>query len=232
MNKKIICIIPARSGSKGVPGKNIKLLGGIPLVSYTIEFAKKLGIFETICLTTDSEEIRKLGLNSGIEVPFLRPDHLSQDNSSSLDFVIHAIDFYKSNFEKDFEYVCLLQPTVPFRDSLKILPELINLISQPEIDTVISFRVVPHKYNPEWMFEFCDFEKRMKPLSFSGIISRRQDLKSYYFRDGSIYLFKTNNLKYNSIYGNNIYPIILNDDKDINIDTIDDWESAEKYLKL
>jgi CMP-N,N'-diacetyllegionaminic acid synthase len=232
VKKKIICIIPARSGSKGVPGKNVKLLGGKPLLQYTVEFAKNLGIFETICLSTDSEKIRHIGIELGIETPFLRPAILALDDSSSFDVVKHVIDFYKSNLKKDFDYVCLLQPTVPFRDADNILPVLIDKMSLPHVDTIISFREVPHKYNPEWLFNFDEISNTVLPLSKSGIVLRRQDLQRFYYRDGSIYVFKVDNLKSDSIYGNHISPIILSDNMDINIDNMEDWLKAENYLSF
>jgi CMP-N-acetylneuraminic acid synthetase len=229
MKKRIICIIPARGGSKGVPKKNIKLLNGKPLMQYTYEFAKQLGIFETICLSTDSIEIFNIGNNLGMEVPFLRPEIISTDNSSSLDVIKHAVEYYKKVLNKEFDFVCLLQPTVPFRDADLLLNEIILFLKQQEYDTLISFRKVPHKYNPEWVFKMNSESNAVLPLDENGITKRRQDLLNYYYRDGSLYLFKIENLLSDSIYGNSILPIILTDNNDVNIDTIEDWIEAEEH---
>jgi|688.fasta_scaffold820095_1 CMP-N,N'-diacetyllegionaminic acid synthase len=229
MKKRIICIIPARGGSKGVPKKNIKLLNGKPLMQYTYEFAKQLGIFETICLSTDSIEIFNIGNNLGMEVPFLRPEIISTDNSSSLDVIKHAVEYYKKVLNKEFDFVCLLQPTVPFRDADLFLNEIILFLKQQEYDTLISFRKVPHKYNPEWVFKMNSESNAVLPLDENGITKRRQDLLNYYYRDGSLYLFKIENLLSDSIYGNSILPIILTDNNDVNIDTIEDWIEAEEH---
>ena len=230
MNKKIICIIPARGGSKGVPKKNIKILNGKPLLQYSYEFAIKLNIFNTICLSTDSKEISDIGKKIGLDTPFIRPESISTDESSSFEVVKHAIDFYKINFNKVFDYVCLLQPTVPFRDIDVLLPKIIESINNSKVDTIISFREVPHQYNPQWLFKLDKNSKYISPIDKAGIVTRRQDLKSFYHRDGSIYIFKVKNLESNSIYGNFIFPILLNDKNDINIDTMEDWSRAEIYL--
>jgi CMP-N,N'-diacetyllegionaminic acid synthase len=231
MEKKIICIIPARGGSKGVPKKNIKLLNGKPLLQHTYEFAKQLGVFDTICLSTDSVEILNIGNNLGIEVPFLRPEAISRDNSSSLDVVIHAVEYYKQVLNRQYDFVCLLQPTVPFRDVNVFFEKIGEFLNQQVHDTLISFREVPHKFNPEWVFKMDVESNTVFPLYEKGIIKRRQDLNNYYFRDGSLYLFKIENLLLNSIYGNSIWPIILNDGNDVNIDTIEDWMKAEELAK-
>ena len=112
--KKILFVIPARGGSKGIPGKNIKPMGGIPLICRSIDTARKFVDDKDICVTTDSDEIIKVVKQHGMEVPFKRPDYLATDTASSYDVLIHAIDFYK---EKGIEYdwLVLLQPTTPFR---------------------------------------------------------------------------------------------------------------------
>jgi CMP-N,N'-diacetyllegionaminic acid synthase len=231
MEKKVICIIPARGGSKGVPKKNIKLLNGKPLLQYTYEFAKELGIFKSICLSTDSDEISNIGKNLGIEVPFKRPDSISRDDTSSLEVVMHAVEYYKRVNNYTFDFICLLQPTVPFRDPDVLLKSMIDFLNQEQYDTLITFREVPHKYNPDWVFKFDIESKAVYPVDRNGVLKRRQDLSKYYFRDGSIYLFKTQNLLSNSIYGNLIMPVILTDQNDVNIDTMEDWIKAESFFR-
>jgi len=229
MEKRVICIIPARGGSKGVPKKNIKLLNGKPLVQYTYEFARKLGIFDTICLSTDSEEVLNIASRLGMDTPFLRPESISKDETSTFEVVKHAIEFYKVNLDKEFDYVCLLQPTVPFRDIEYLLPRILEHMSNSEVDTIVSFREVPHQYNPKWLFMLKENSSYILPIDKNGILKRRQDLNKYFHRDGSIYLFKVKNLVSNSIYGDFIAPIILSDSNDINIDTMKDWDKAVNF---
>jgi N-acylneuraminate cytidylyltransferase len=232
MNMRILCIIPARGGSKGVPKKNVKLLNGKPLLQYTYEFALKLNIFDNICLSTDSIEISSIGKNLGIEVPFLRPESISTDSSSSFEFIEHALNYFELNLKSTFDYVCLLQPTVPFRDHNLFLPQIKKFLNSPDFDTLISFREVPHQYNPQWLFRIEKNSTTISPLNKNGVKKRRQDLDKFYCRDGALYLFKTSNIRSaQSIYGSKIMPLILCDSNDFNIDTMNDWVKVEKYLE-
>jgi CMP-N,N'-diacetyllegionaminic acid synthase len=113
-NKKIIAIIPARGGSKGLPGKNIKRLAGKPLIAWTIEQAKKSGWIDKLIVDTDDEKIAEIARKYGAEVPFLRPKELAQDKSSIYDVIFHALDWFKK-IGLDFDSVALLEPTSPLR---------------------------------------------------------------------------------------------------------------------
>src|SRR6476620_1034270 len=111
---KVLAIIPARAGSKGVPGKNIKILGNKPLLHYTAASSRESVLITDTIISTDSEEIANVAASSGIEVPFIRPASLATDNASSIEVVIHAVKFLSAQ-EKDYDAVCLLQPNNPFR---------------------------------------------------------------------------------------------------------------------
>ena len=123
---RVLGIIPARGGSKGLPGKNIKLLNGIPLIAYTIKEALNSNLEEFI-VSTDSEEIAEVARNYGGKVPFLRPAEIATDNASSLDVVLHALDFMKEHEGKEYDAIMLLQPTTPYRDREDI-NQAINLL--------------------------------------------------------------------------------------------------------
>ena len=135
--KKILFVIPARGGSKGIPGKNIKPMGGIPLICRSIDIARKFVGDKDICVTTDSDEIIEVVKQHGMEVPFKRPDYLATDTASSYDVLIHALDFYK---EKGIEYdwMVLLQPTTPFRkeEDLRKMLDMMN----DSLDMVVSVK--------------------------------------------------------------------------------------------
>jgi len=223
---KILGIIPARGGSKGVPRKNIKLLHGKPLIAYTSEIALQSKLLDKVIISTNDQEILSVAKELGIETPFKRPEELSLDNSKSIDVVLHALNFYK---EKGIHYdiICLLQPTNPFR-SLNFLNESIEKFINSNCDTLFSALEIPHQYNPHWTFKKNDKGYLEISTGEKEIISRRQDLPKSYYRDGSIYITKTEIiLNRKSFYGDKISYIDASNEININIDTLEDWKKAE-----
>ena len=229
---KLLALIPARGGSKGVPNKNIKLLGGKPLINYTIEAALACAEIENLIVSTDSLEIAQVSRTAGANTPFIRPDELATDSSPSIDTVIHAVEFLRDNAGLNYDAVCLLQPTSPFRTTEDIR-EAIQKFSESEADSLISVRKVPHQFNPHWVFEQnADNNFLRIATGESEIIPRRQELPPAYFRDGSIYLVKTEVLlKKRSLYGKKIAFHLSENPIFVNIDTLEDWEEAEQILK-
>ncbi|HMK05992.1 MAG TPA: acylneuraminate cytidylyltransferase family protein [Flavobacterium sp.] len=225
---KILGLIPARGGSKGVPKKNIRILGDKPLVCYTIESAQESKALAMTVVSTDAEDIFEAAANSGLMPPFLRPEDLAQDTSSSLQVVRHAIEFFE-NQDIFFDAVCLLQPTNPFRESGFIDKAITKFIAS-DADSLVSVLPIPHEYNPHWAFE--ENEKGLLKIATGEgqIISRRQDLPKAFFRDGSIYLTKTEVIKNNSLYGDSTAYIESNPEFHVNIDTLKDWKKAEALL--
>jgi len=225
---KILGIIPARGGSKGLKRKNILPLGKKPLLQYTFESAKNSKLLTKVILSSEDVEIIEVAKGLGLEVPFKRPDNLSQDTTTSLEVVKHALYYFKEKGEL-FDAVCLLQPTTPFRES-ELIDKAIQKFISDSPDSLVSVREVPHEYNPHWIFE----EKEGRLSIATGekeIISRRQELPKAYFRDGAIYLTKTSMiLDQNSLYGKNIGFIDTTDSPYVNIDTPSDWEKAESIL--
>lgn len=227
---KILGIIPARGGSKGVPGKNIKPLGGKPLIVYTIEAAKQVKILTDCVVSTDSEDIAAVARSFGADVPFIRPVELATDSARSIDVVLHALhEMQKQN--RHYDALILLQPTNPFR-SVRFIEEAIQKFISGNYDSLISVLPVPHEYNPHWVFEPDENGTLKLATGEQEIISRRQELPPAYFRDGSIYITSTELLHTkNSFYGNRLGYIEADADRHVNIDTPEDWERAEELIK-
>lgn len=225
---RILGIIPARGGSKGVPGKNKKILGDKPLIAYTIEAAQQSLLLDNIILTTDDPEIQQIGRDHGILVPFLRPAKLASDTAKSIDVVKHAIEFMEQNGDS-YDAICLLQPTVPFRKAGSI-DEAITKFQNTGLDSLLSVLPVPNEYNPSWVFIENKGELSIS-TGDSEIITRRQELPPAYHRDGSIYITTKSVIDQGTFYGNKLGFVISNSKKHINIDTLEDWKEAEKILK-
>jgi len=228
---RILGLIPARGGSKGIPRKNIKLLHNKELIRYSIETALKCDFLDEIMVSTEDREIAKISKIAGANVPYSRPMELANDKSPTIDTVVHVLEFYEKN-KKSFDAVCLLQPTVPFRDEKDLNMAIEKFISS-NADSLISVKTVPHIYNPYWVYEE-NKKTGFLQLARSGenIIPRRQDLPKAYHRDGSIYLTKKEIiLREKSLYGKKIIHHIMENSPNINIDTMEDWEAAENYAQ-
>ena len=231
---KILGIIPARGGSKGVPGKNIKLLGGKPLIQYTLESAQQSKLITKVIISTDSNEIALCTKKLGGEVPFLRPESLSLDTTPTLPVIEHALHFY-SDQGIHFDAVCLLQVTNPFRVPGFIDRAIIQFMDK-DCDAIISVLPVPSEFNPHWIFEPNANGFLQIATGEEKIISRRQDLPTAYFRDGAVYLTKTEVvLQHHSLYGHTLRYLENDPQWHVNIDTFEDWKAAEdkvgKYIE-
>ena len=228
---RILGLIPARGGSKGIPRKNIKLLHGKELIRYTIESGLNCKVISKLVVSTDDEEIANIAKDAGAEVPFLRPAELANDKAPTIDTIVHALKYFEKKSE-NFDAVCLLQPTVPFRNGIDLDKAIQKFISKGA-SSLISVREVPHVYNPYWIFEqeptsgFLKLAKTQKT-----IVARRQELPKSFYRDGSVYITKKDILlNENSLYGNAITHHIMQYSPDINIDTMEDWDAAVAYAK-
>ncbi len=225
----ILAIIPARGGSKGIPGKNIKLLGGKPLLHYTVNAARESKLLSRVIVSSEDAAIIEVAKALGVEVPFVRPAQLATDNSGSLEVVQHALTFFKKQ-GVFFDAVCLLQPTTPFREKGSIDEALQQFIDRG-VDSLVSVREVPAEYNPHWVFEADEEGCLHSATGDRDIIKRRQELPKAYFRDGSLYVTKTSTiLQQHSLYGNRIGYVVSTGERYINLDTMADWERAEKLI--
>lgn len=227
--KKVLGYIPARGGSKGVPGKNKKVLGNKPLIAYTILAAQQSTCITECFVSTDDSEIASIAHSYGIEMPRMRPAHLAQDVTPMLDVMQDDISFLAS-IGKSFDYIAILQPTNPFR-SFNLIDECFQKLRELDADTLVSTVEVPQKYNPHWVFE--ENEKGYLHISTGEekIITRRQLLPKTYIRDGSVYIFKTSLLQHNTFYGNKLVGYPLEQGLLVNVDTPEDWQMAVELLE-
>ena len=227
---RVLAIIPARGGSKGVPGKNIKLLSGKPLIEYTTQVALQSKLLTKVLVSSDDDKIIEVAKNTGVEVPFKRPSNLSEDATPTLPVIKHALAYYK-NIGEEFDAICLLQVTSPFR-TVDFLDNALQKFINEGADSLISVQKVPHEYNPHWTFELNEEGNLKIATGEDIIISRRQDLPTTYHRDGSIYITKTSIIeKENSLYGSIISYVESPKEFYVNIDTMEDWRKAELVLK-
>lgn len=228
---KNLCIIPARSGSKGLKDKNIRLLNGIPLIAYTIMSAKKTGIFDEIMVSTDSSKYANIAVEYGASVPFFRSPKTSLDNSSSWDVVKEVLENY-NNMGKTFENVVLLQPTSPLRDESDIASAF-ELFVTNNANYVVSVCETDH--SPLW----CN--TLPTNLSMNGFISKdvmnmpRQKLPTFYRLNGAIYIIKKDYLEKNEpkdFFSESSFAYIMDKEKSIDIDDLYDFVFAETILKF
>ncbi|WP_040281414.1 acylneuraminate cytidylyltransferase family protein [Psychroserpens damuponensis] len=220
---KPLIVIPARGGSKGVPGKNIKLLNGKPLIHYTIEAAQ--GLFENqyIYVSTDSTEIKDIAEETGLKVPFLRPDHLASDTASSRDVILHALKEYTLINGNEPDVIILLQPTSPFRNQ-KHIKEALSLYND-SLDMVVSVKET--SANPYYVLFEEDDDAFLKKSKESKVL-RRQDVPKVWELNGAIYIIKPKSIKDKSIGDfKKIIKHQMDDVSSVDIDTPLDWEFAE-----
>ncbi|MFC4478212.1 cytidylyltransferase domain-containing protein [Flavobacterium chungangensis] len=217
---KVLAVIPARGGSKGVPEKNIKVLGDKPLVAHAIECAIQSTYVSKIVLSTDDEKIATIGRQYDIDV-LKRPAYLAEDNSSVVETVEHVIKEYN----EDFDLIVLLQPTSPLR-TYSDLDHIVNLlIDKTEIDGVIS--VVPmNDTHPARMYNLMEHDE-LSPLIDSGESMRRQDLTPVYYRNGCFYAVRTKAfISQKSFMVEKKIAYVMNPDWLVNIDTMRDFKLA------
>ncbi|TVP54159.1 MAG: acylneuraminate cytidylyltransferase family protein [Mongoliibacter sp.] len=227
---KILGIIPVRGGSKGIPGKNIKLLGGKPLIAYTKMAVDEASLLSKVVVSTDDEAITKVALSLGLEVPYKRPAHLADDKAPTLGTIIHCLEYFESQGEI-FDAVCILQVTSPFRKK-GMIDEAIQKFISSDADTLVSVLPVPHEFNPHWVFEENDEGFLSISTGDSELISQRQKLPKAYYRDGAIYITKTAIIKNkSSLFGEKLTYILGDPKLHVNLDTMEDWYQAEQIIE-
>lgn len=224
---KNLAVILARSGSKGLKDKNIKLLDGKPLMAYSIESAKQSGIFDIIHVSTDSEEYRKIAEELGADEPFLRDEHLAKDNITLRETVLGVLEQYE-NIGKTFHNVMVLQPTSPLRDVKDVINSY-NLFIEKKAKAVIS--VCECEYPPVWCNTLTQ-DGNMESFIKEENIRPRQELPIYYRVNGAIYLYTTKYIKETDcIYSSSTYAYVMDKNKSVDIDDIYDFRIAELYLE-
>ncbi|HYN44747.1 MAG TPA: acylneuraminate cytidylyltransferase family protein [Candidatus Limnocylindrales bacterium] len=223
-NHKILVIIPARGGSKGLPRKNIRQLNGKPLICYAIDGAMKSKFIDRIIVTTDDSEIAEISKKAGAEV-IMRPPSLAQDESPVIDAIFHVLDNIN---EVKPDFIVLLQPTSPLREASDI-DSAIQLFLDGRYDSLIS--VCPAEHSPYWYFNIKNdllvplFDERFLEL-------RRQELPPAYRPNGAIYIITPEILKkYKSFYCNKTLAFVMTVRSSIDIDEEIDFQIAEQLMK-
>lgn len=226
---RVLGLVPARGGSKGVPRKNLKLLGGKPLLQYTAESALSSRRLARVVLTTDDAEIANVGRRLGLDVPFLRPPELAADDTPMLDVVQHVLTSL-ADHDAPFDAVCLLQPTTPFRPA-DTIDECVSTLIDQRADSVVTVVRIPAEHHPYWAYlPQADGTLRLA-TGESSPTSRRQLLPPAFHRDGSVYVTRVDVIRAGSLYGQRMVGFELSPRRWVNIDEPDDWERAEALLR-
>ena len=226
--KKILGLIPARGGSKRLPGKNVPPLHGVPLIELTIQVSHRSRYIDKTIVSTDSAEIAKIARSCGAEVPFSRPESLSTDTSASVDVAIHALDLLQSR-GRCFDYLLLLQPTSPLRTEGHI-DQAIELLVEKEADAVVG--ITELESTAEWSGPL------EKDLQVPWLATREQNHRSYEVRkkvkiNGAIYLIDSKRLKEERTFflKEKIYGLMMDKDASLDIDTKLDFDIAEFLME-
>ena len=224
----VLGLVPARGGSKGVPGKNVRPLAGHTLLEYTARAARESGVLDRVILSTDSPEIADAGRRAGLEVPFMRPAALACDDTPMLPVIQHALaETARSGWSPDV--IVLLQPTSPLRRPEHIR-DAVNVLRDTSADSVVTVVEVPRHLSPDYVMRMD--EGRLKPFLPEGArITRRQDARPAYSRDGTVYAFRRATVeRFGGIYGDDCRPLLIDANESLSIDSPADWDEAERVL--
>jgi CMP-N-acetylneuraminic acid synthetase len=224
----VLGLVPARGGSKGVPGKNVRPLAGHTLLEYTARAARESSVLDRVILSTDSPEIADAGRRAGLEVPFMRPVALAADDTPMVPVIQHALaETARSGWLPDI--IVLLQPTSPLRRPDHIR-DAVTLLRETKADSVVTVVEVPRHLSPDYVMRIDD--GRLKPFLADGVrVTRRQDARPAYSRDGTVYAFRRATLEtFGGIYGDDCRPLLIDSRESLNIDSPSDWDEAERRL--
>lgn len=227
---RVLGVVPARGGSKGIPDKNLRPLAGRPLLAYAADAARDSAVIDRLVLSTDSAAIADLGRGLGMDVPFLRPAALARDDSPMVDVIRHALaELAAAGCVPDI--VVLLQPTAPLRRSGHI-SDAVGELRSSNCDSVVSVVEVPSHFSPDYVMKVED--GRLKPFLPGGErLTRRQDARRAYSRDGTVYAFWRRTLETSgTIYGFDCRPLVIPAGESMNLDTLDDWSAAERRMTV
>ncbi|HBR30287.1 MAG TPA: acylneuraminate cytidylyltransferase [Firmicutes bacterium] len=227
-NQKVVAIIPARGGSKGVPRKNINDFCGKPLIAWTIEEALKCKYLDRLLVSTEDQEIATVAKEFGAEVPFLRPEQLARDDTPGVEPILHALDWLSEKEQYHPDYICTLQCTSPFRKDYQISEALEILVAEGH-DSIIG--VCASEVNPYWMKKIENGKlKNFMPTAIN--YTRRQDLPKVYRLNGAIYMARTAVLlKKRNWYTDHTVPYVMDKLSSMDIDDLVDFKVAEFLMK-
>ncbi len=223
--KKYFAFVPARGGSKRIPGKNLKMIAGKPLIQYTIDAALKASFFEKIVISTDDSEIVAFAVDQGVEF-LIRPGEMAEDSSPTIDAVIHFIEEYKLENE---DKIVLLQPTSPLRDEINII-EAVDLFRSGKGNSLVS--VTREDHSVFWTFRITN--GYLEPVMGKEYLSRRsQDLPETFIPNGAIFIADVKTiLKYRTFYCTDTLPYVMEREDSIDIDEPFDLKIAELLIEI
>ena len=225
--KKVLAMIPARGGSKGIKDKNIYCLVGKPLIGYSIEAAQKSKYIDDIMINTDSEKIKSVCETMGVCVPVLRPAQYANDTAKTIDAVIWAIDWLKEN-DKEYDILLLLQPTSPLRSTADIdgaLEKFVDYNCKPLL-SISKSEVSPIH------IRLVDSNGKMTKILEQSSTIRRQDMPEFYRVNGSIYINPICEITSETSFNDNAIPYVVSEKNAIDIDGLEDMYLAEYYINL
>jgi CMP-N-acetylneuraminic acid synthetase len=232
---KVLGVITARGGSKGIPGKNLKLLAGRPLIAYSIDAAQRSGVFDRLVLSTDDPVIADTARASGCEVPFMRPAELALDSTPHLPVMIHAVAWLRDREDYRCDAVMVLQPTSPFRTPDDIR-NAVRLLESSGADSVVGVSEVPPHFNPMRILTADDGGVATLFVSGEPVRRRpvrRQDLPKVWAINEAIYVFRTPLLfdAEPSLYGDCTVVYVMPAERGLAIDDARDWDAAERAIE-
>lgn len=230
----VLGVITARAGSKGIPGKNTKLLAGRPLIAYTIDAARESGVFDRLIVSTDDADAAAIAAASGCEVPFMRPAALATDDTPHLPVMQHALSWLRDNEGYTPDWVMILLPTSPLRQAVHIR-EAVALAADSGADSVVGVDELPAHFNPMRVITIDDhgWARLFNGQPIKGKPGRRQDMPKAWVLNGAIYLFRTEVLfdaAEPSMYGDRVAAYVMPPPYGFNLDEPDDWPEAERLL--
>ncbi len=225
LQNEVLALIPARSGSKGIPGKNTRDFCGAPLLHWTIRAARESGVAARVIVSTDDEAIAEIARAGGAEVPFLRPPEWALDDSPMIDVALGTLDLLAARESWEPAWLLLLQPTSPLRTAEDI-QRAAALLAASDADAVVS--VAPAKHHPQWLQQLSP-EGRLLPCAGTPS-ARRQDLPPVYALNGAIYLTRTATLRASrTFFPTTALGYVMAPERSVDIDTEMDWKLAELF---
>jgi len=227
---RVLGVITARGGSKGIPGKNIKLLAGKPLIAWTIESALKSKALTDVVVSTDDEEIARVAKEWGADVPFMRPPELAEDATPHLPVMRHAVETVEGMRNTRYDYAVILQPTSPFRRA-QYIDDTVSLLRRESTDSAVTVYEIDNKMHPVRVKKLIN--NRVLPYCLEEPTSyRRQDYPAAYKRSSDVYcMTRACLIEQESLYGTSTAGLIVPSDFVIDIDTPLDWMIAEELAK-
>ncbi|AXH14491.1 N-acylneuraminate cytidylyltransferase [Malaciobacter mytili LMG 24559] len=222
----MIAIVPARGGSKGLPGKNIKDLCGKPMIAYTIEEALKSKYITEVIISTDCKEIEEIAIKYGAKSPFLRPSFLASDTALAIDNYIYTIDRLNKDFNYNIKDFVVLQPTSPLRKKEDI-DGAIELFKNKKAHSVISYT---EEHHPLQWHKYINEDGTFENI-FKDTIQNRQEIKKSYYPNGAVFVFNYDLIKAGKYFSDNSYAYIMPRNRSIDVDTIEDFMYIEYLLK-